>query len=76
MTPPQPQDKPKICPLMSRPVLGNGNIIQLHRVECLRDGCMYWKPGWRSASSFEQTPSGKVVEIKNEIPGKCRFRGA
>jgi len=31
-----PQNKPKTCPLMSRPVLGNGNIIQLHRVECLR----------------------------------------
>jgi len=71
-----PQNKPKTCPLMSRPVLGNGNIIQLHRVECLRDGCMFWKPGWTAKESIEQAPCGEPVTVRHTIPGKCRFGGA
>lgn len=67
-------DNPKICPLMSRAMMSNGNVIRPQRVECLQDECAFWKPGWKAASSIEQAPNGEPVAVRNEIPGRCRFR--
>jgi len=70
------QEKPKVCPIMSRPMLSNGNIIQLYRVECLMGGCAFWKHGHKGPTTVEEAPNGDQVMIINEIPGRCRFGSA
>ena len=71
---PRRTDKPKICPLMSRPMMGNGNVIQLQRVVCLQDDCAFWRPGHKAPATIEWAPNGEPVTVRNEIPGKCGFR--
>jgi len=56
----------KICPIMSRPLIGTGNVyydlIHFHVVPCQREKCMAWVP---------ECP-GDVVCNDGETADKCR----